>query len=363
MSDLITSILPEPQPIVVNEQMAAVGQVANVAAGHAVFNKYRSGKSRNTLQRHAHDLHAFATYLEVVSIPADAEQLAHIPTAWSGLTWGLVEGFLHWQLKQGYAVSTANARLSTVKVYAGLALKAGAIARDEGLLIQTVRGYSLQEGVNLDAQRTVTRLGNKKAAPIMLSETQAEALKHEHKDTPRGARNRLLMCLLLDHGLRASEAIAITQTGFDFDERTLTFFRPKTKQWTNHRLTADTLIAALRYKEYMPDEGPILRGATKGGLLTDSLLDRITLSRTVRRLGKQRSIYRVEQVPSQRENRETYNRRRGTLSAHDCRHYCATTMAKKGYSVKKLMDWFGWTSPAMALRYVESTEIHERDME
>ena len=51
------------------------------------------------------------------------------------------------------------------------------------------QGYSLQEGVNLDAQRTVTRLGNKKAAPIMLSETQAEALKHEHKDTPRGARN------------------------------------------------------------------------------------------------------------------------------------------------------------------------------
>ncbi len=32
------------------------------------------------------------------------------------------------------------------------------------------------------------------------------------------------------------------------------------------------------------------------------------------------------------------------------------------YTIKKLMDWFGWTSPAMAMRYVESAEIHVRDM-
>jgi integrase len=39
------------------------------------------------------------------------------------------------------------------------------------------------------------------------------------------------------------------------------------------------------------------------------------------------------------------------LSAHDCRHYCATKMARLGYSVDELMAWFGWTSAQTAMRY------------
>lgn len=49
------------------------------------------------------------------------------------------------------------------------------------------------------------------------------------------------------------------------------------------------------------------------------------------------------------------------LSAHDCRHYCATQMARLGYGVDELLAWFGWTSAQTAMRYVASTEVQERD--
>ena len=48
------------------------------------------------------------------------------------------------------------------------------------------------------------------------------------------------------------------------------------------------------------------------------------------------------------------------LSAHDCRHYCATRMAQLGYSVDELMAWFGWTSAQTAMRYVADVGVKER---
>ena len=48
------------------------------------------------------------------------------------------------------------------------------------------------------------------------------------------------------------------------------------------------------------------------------------------------------------------------LSAHDCRHYAATYHAKTK-DVKELMDIFGWNSPAMAVRYIESAKVIELD--
>lgn len=53
-----------------------------------------------------------------------ASDLARDPNAWRGVTWGLVEGFVKWQLRRGYSVGSVNVRLSTVKTYCKLALKA-----------------------------------------------------------------------------------------------------------------------------------------------------------------------------------------------------------------------------------------------
>ncbi|MBK8934405.1 MAG: site-specific integrase [Chloroflexi bacterium] len=48
------------------------------------------------------------------------------------------------------------------------------------------------------------------------------------------------------------------------------------------------------------------------------------------------------------------------MSAHDCRHTCATKMARLDYSVDELMAWFGWTSAQTAMRYVTAVDVKER---
>lgn len=45
------------------------------------------------------------------------------------------------------------------------------------------------------------------------------------------------------------------------------------------------------------------------------------------------------------------------LSPHDCRHYAATFEARKIPPVDRLVDMFGWNSPAMAFRYIEAAQI------
>ncbi len=60
-------------------------------------------------------------------------------------------------------------------------------------------------------------------------------------------RNHLIMTLLLEHGLRASELVSLTADAFDFEEQILTFWRKKTKEWTTHELTVGTWKTAVSY--------------------------------------------------------------------------------------------------------------------
>ena len=78
----------------------------------------------------------------------------------------------------------------------------------------------------------------------------------------------------------------------------------------------------------------------EGGQLLGGSLSRIRLSERVAYLGEQLGVAK--------------------LSAHDCRHYCATKMARLGYGIDELMAWFGWTSAQTALRYVAAADVQVR---
>ena len=59
-------------------------------------------------------------------------------TSWPVCAWGLLETFIRWQLMQGYSLGSVNVRLSTVKTYAKLALRAGTLDKGEYAMIMTV---------------------------------------------------------------------------------------------------------------------------------------------------------------------------------------------------------------------------------
>ena len=362
---------PPPTPLEV------AGQIANRAAGQNIFQRYLSEKSVNTVKRHARDLELFAEYLIDAQIPLEnGADFQTNPNTWRGVTWGIVEGFVQWLLQEEYAIASVNARLSTVRTYAQMAVKAGVVDRQEGILIQSVKGYSRQGGLNVNERRqqtrkqtvtyaykpegkkssvVVTRRSTKKRKPTLLHEAQAEALKQVQNNSPQAWRDALLLYLLLDHGLRASEIALLKAGDINLNTRQITFYRPKVKgtehERTTHKLTLETYQVATTYigSFYPPPllaDGALILATTRllkngeGGLLLAEGLNRVRISERVAWLGKKLGVPK--------------------LSAHDCRHYCATKMARLGYGVDELMAWFGWTSAQTAMRYVTAVDVKKR---
>jgi integrase len=259
--------------------LARAGESANRAAADYLFADYRQRRVKKTLRTQTAALLLWVQYLAEVGAASgilrearvwalsyfDPDTLAglaeyaqsqqtplpiiyaahycqHQPAAWQGVTWGLVEGFVKWLLNQGYSLASVNNRLSAVKVYARLAAKAGVIPPTEHALIGEVRGYGRTEGKRVDEVRSKVRVGNKKKEAIVLTAVQARQLKTQHPPTPQGVRDRLLIGLLLDLGLRVSEAAALTVEDLA-EPGYLTVYRQKTDTTDRMELTADLLAA------------------------------------------------------------------------------------------------------------------------
>jgi len=316
--------------------LAQAGQAANQAAERHRFADYRLRRAEQTLRRQQADLGLFAAFLLELNLPAGS--LWDNPDAWRGITWGLVEAFVKWQLQQGYSVSTVNVRLSTVKTYARLAMQSGALDPQEYAMLRSVQGYSQAEGRRVDQRRPQKRRGLKKAVPVALTPAQAQALRGR-PDTPQGRRDRLLMCLLLDHGLRVGEVAALAVEELDLERGLLRFYRPKVNKEQVHRLSPDTLQAAqacARAGELLA-QGLLLRRSLKNKTLTEAGMTERALTQRVCQLGKEIGVF--------------------GLSAHDCRHYWATSAARHGTDPFALQEAGGWSSLAMPRRYVEDNEI------
>ena len=207
-------------------------------------------------------------------------------------------------------------------------------------LIRRIR--SDQDGERLSSQggqerRPETRgarVGDKKAEAVPLTQEQAKALK-EQSETSQGRRDALLMCLLLDHGLRCGEVAALTPESIHLSTGLLTFYRQKVDKVQTHQLTRDTLLSAMRYFEVAKPKDKLLMGSRKGGKLEGAMSERAITDR-VRELGERIGV-------------------KG-LSAHDCRHDWAKS-AVKASDIKSLQQAGGWSSPAMPLRYADDAAI------
>jgi site-specific recombinase XerD len=191
----MTALVPRELTGAALSQAAAA---ADRAASSAIFAEYRQQLAAHTRSAHDQDLARCALYLADVGVIVGA--LAVEPAAWTGFTWGLVEGFKRWMLREGFALATLNRTLATMKSYTRLAAQSGALAAEQATLIAAVKGYGRKQGRNLDAERATTRRSAKKVQAVTLSLAHARALKEQPSDTPQGRRDALLICLLLDHG-------------------------------------------------------------------------------------------------------------------------------------------------------------------
>lgn len=326
----------EIQPLLPGDLARLIGESANQAAARTRFQEYRSRRAEHTLRRQDADLALFHEFLELANLRTG--DLAQDTAAWRPVTWGLVEAYVKWQLNEGYAVKSINVHLSTIKTYARLAMQSGTLMPQEYALIRAVQGYSYREQVRIDQKRPVQRIGLKKSAPVKITSEQAAQLKTQ-PDTPQGRRDALLMCLLLEHGLRVGEVTRLDVSNVDLAERALRFFRPKVNKEQVHHLTRDTLTAMTAYRDCgdMPISGALLRRSKKNEELGSPGMTERAVTARVCLLGERLGIL--------------------GLSAHDCRHFWATSAARAGTDPFVLQEAGGWSSLAMPRRYVEDNEV------
>ena len=290
---------------------------------------YHEGLSAETLRRQKNDLSLFTTFLSSLSSPISTKpkDLFADLSAWREITAGLVEAFRRWQVAQGYALGSVNVRLATIKAYCRVAHSAGIMTTEAYTRIQGVRGYQGKQARHTDEKRRVTRVGSKKADPVAISPAQARRLKNAADDgSDFAARDTLLICLLLDQGLRIGEVAALRVADLDLDAAILTFYRSKVHKTQKHDLSEDVMRAAQRYLADLP---PVQRRLFS--IKTRQLANRVQL------LGEAIGVT--------------------NLSPHDCRHYWATDAVRNGTDIKSLQDAGGWASPSMPLRYAASAEI------
>lgn len=334
-------VKPEPSALV------QAGQAANRAASEHIFENYQIEKPQNTLRAQRSDLHMLARFLLHTGAATGSEddvrgELYTLPARWEGMTFGILEAFKRWLLQEGYSIASINRALATAKVYCNLAYKAGVLSECEYRKIQSVKGYSPKAGRRVDEKRDTTRVGKKKEQHTTITPEQAERLK-QHPDTPQGRRDALLMCLLLDHGLRMSEIFDLQVGDINLGRAQVTFYRRKTDLTQTHRLSADTLKAAQRYIVHdAPPVGKLFLASKKDGSLTDRPMALSTIGKRVNVLGEAIGIER--------------------LSPHDCRHYWATREAERGTSPLRLQEAGGWSSLEMPRRYIERSEIANEGM-
>jgi integrase len=322
--------------------MALAGAAADHAAAQTIFARHQAKLSANTRRQYRVTLELWATYLKAAGLPeVDADTLASDPTAWAEVTWGLVDGFVQWLLGEGYAIKSINTQLATIRAYCALAHKVGTLDPVQYSRIRLVRGFARKEGRNIDSTRIQegqeSRKGDKKGDWIDLSPEQAEALKDQPGDTPQGRRDALLMCLLLEHGLRCGEVAGLQVEHFNLRRGTFTFYREKVDKIQTHYLEPATKRALRAYLPDIPPQGPLLLGSRKDGSLTGERMPARSITRRVRVLGKELGI--------------------PNLSAHDCRHYWTKDALESGTDIKALQEAGGWNSPAMPLHYAKAAEI------
>jgi integrase len=308
------------QPIA---DLADVSALAEEFSKATRLTRYHEGLRDETIRRQKTDLLTFARFLS--SVNTQAGDFYNDLGAWQGIRAGLLEAFIEWQKLQGYAIGSINIRLATVKAYCHLAYEVGILDMDTHTHIQGVKGIPRRQARNIDARRPVVRVGYKKAQAVDIPDELLPALKFPVTGS-LAKRDALLMCLLLDHGLRVGEIIILKRNHIHLRGRMLTFYRPKVDEPQNDRLTNDTLAAARVYLPTLP---------AKQESLFDLAL--ISVQERVRTIGELAGI-------------------KG-LSPHDCRHCWATRAARHGTPLERLKQAGGWSNIQTPLRYIRESEI------
>lgn len=334
-----------------------MGKIADEVARFDLLAKHQAGLSPNTRRRQRAEITQFEAFIGLTDMYSDLSQ-------WQYVTYGLIESYKKKLLLDGYRISTINLRLATITSYCDLAAKAGYYdvkpddseevrqrKNNQYALIQAVKGISARSAIYIDDDRKKAGLdtakSNKKHKPTSLKPAHVEKLK-DQPDTPDGRRDRLIICLLFDHGLRCSEVAALDVASItDLDPALHTGIlhiksiktRTSEDQDDKAELTPDTFDAFIAYQaDIAPDQGPLFVGK-----ISKKRVDERSIYHRVRLAGKRIGLT----MP---------------VSPHDGRHFMVDDAFANDNDLATIKRAGRWRTDTMPLKYATQQQITNKGL-
>lgn len=326
------------------DDLARSGATANYYARQRIFADYHEQTARNTQDRQKNDLLLFSTMLAEMGVNRSTDDLYHDALAWEGINYGHLKAFQKWLRDQGYAISSVNVSVTTIRRYCGLAYESGVLSHEAIDMIRTVKNYNRKVGQNIDMSREQTRKGEKKASPTYVPSTVLQQLRTPGTATPSrrrhdqalSARDQLLVCLFTEHGLRCSEIVNLNIEHFHMETREITVHREKTGDTETYELLPRAYEALLLYLSTQDRKtGPLFTGY--GG----KRISRRAINKRIGELGERLHLEH--------------------LSPHDLRHDW-TKRAIRENSLDVIQVYGGWKSSAMPLHYAKTYGVTHKGL-
>ena len=162
-----------------------------------------------------------------------------------------------------------------------------------------------------------------------LGEADLDRLLSAAKRGRHGVRDHLLVLLMYRHGLRVSEAIALTRQDVDLDQSRIWISRLKNGLSVEQPIAGDELRAIRRWLSSRDDTLPW-----------------IFVSERKQPLTRQAVNYIVSQAGQRAKL--------GHIHPHMLRHSCGFALANKGYDLRLIQDYLGHRDPRHTAHYTRT---------
>ncbi len=344
----------------------------SLSSNKNIFQNYRKNLSQNTITSQKASLNIFQDYLvDKKFVKSDKKQFSNqsvyikeiftLPSFWKNISGEIIENFIEWLLDKGYAVSSINVKISHIRKYANLAYQVGVIPIGNWERIKEINNISKEKAKIIEKKRDNELILSPKnlkhkvgkrniIRSIKITEEKARMLKSFPSDNAMGRRNNLIMCLLLDHGLKSQDIACLKSELVDIDLGVFYLDRTNKSKQT-HKMTSDTFDAIKKVFDFYDINipGPLI--VRRKRIKTDSKFYQKPLSRSsfwcvINAIGESAGV--------------------DNLTEKDCRVYWVSKSVRSGSSLYNLQRSGGWNSIQSVLSHfyeIESVDDNQEDIQ
>jgi len=337
-----------------------------------VFQNYRQNLSENTVKSQNRSLRIFQDYLVGIKFVKSNEkqftnqfdgikEILTEPSGWENISSEIIENFIEWLLNRGYAISSINLVITHIRKYATLAFQGGVIVKSNWEQIKRIKNICREKAKVIEKERDNKlipptknlryQVGRRKIKrSIKITEEKAKMLKSFPSDCAIGRRTNLIMCLLLDQGMKSKDIACLRSELVDID---LGFFYLERSNMgkQSYKMTNDTFNAIQKVFEYYDVNVP-------GPLIVRS--NRIIInSKAYQQPISKRSFWYVINKIGKSVGLDN-------LTENDCRVYWVSKAVRSGSSMLDLQRAGGWTNIQSVLHHlyeIESNEDNQNDIQ